>query len=492
MLDKHAKRTETADSARYLRDQEEMRRVSLVLLGEYRKLYPVFKLQGAHVSNIENEKKLLRELRKGIEEDPAVFNFLKDFPDQEKDKLVKLGMAVGLGRDLKKVEGLVVKIFDESYIQSQTQEDKRTLKKNLPEAVLEFLPERLVIKTDPNGVIEEITNRFQEQYETIGKKIDIQKKILIKYEEISDKLKKDLQSSDEQTKLAALIMSIIMETGIRPGKPGTSSKKRSKDGEATSTYGAITLLPEHISFLKDTEVELRFPGKSGTINVSSIQNKDIILLLKKYVEHTQSVIEGEDSTGPKAVFTTNDGKTLTPEFLRRYVKKLGVQGLRPTDFRKLRSTQAVLNSLNSQLEGLYNRISQAVNNQTEDLRERVVQEVISTVKEAYKHAERTLSHEDVKTTIDHYINPTPLLEFLSKGTISKDLKEAIVNNKTTLSFDPQVFIDQAMNRKTPDAGILKTSSDGNQKMVAVLYKLAKLASSTRMLVPTREQYTFRY
>lgn len=496
MLDRYAKRKDTEDSLRYEQDMQAMKENSLLELKEFRGLYPTFKLNGGHVSEIESDKVKLKKLKEMLEQDPKVTNYLSKFSETDRSKLIKLAMAISVNEDLRKtlpkLEKLAIAIFNDDFVSRETQSGRETLKKNIPEQLLEFLPERIVIKTDPNGVIEEITNRFQEQYETIGKKIAIQKKILTKYTEISDKLRQDLNSSDEQTKLAALIMSIIMETGIRPGKPGTSSKKRSKDGEASATYGAITLLPEHISFLKDTDVELRFPGKSGTINVSKIQNKDVILLLRKYVEHTQSVIEGEQVESPKAVFTTSEGKTLSPEFLRRYVKQLGVHGLRPTDFRKLRSTQAVLNSLNSQLEGLYNRISQAVNNQTENLKERIVQEVMETVREAYKHAEKTLSHEDVKTTIEHYINPGPLLEFLSKGKISNDLKEAVVDNKTTLSFDPEVFIKEALSRKTAQEGLIKTSSDGNKKIVTVLFRLAKMASLTKPLLDSSEKYQFRF
>jgi predicted transcriptional regulator len=492
MTDKFAKRKETVDSARYEKDISARDSYSKEQLALFRELYPIFKISSKSVVNIKNDKEKVKILKEVLVTESEVTDFLESYPETNRDSLLKLGVAVALGKNIAKVESLAISVFNDIYVTKEISSDTQQLKNKLPEQVLEFLPDKITIKTDPDGVINEITNRFQEQYETIGKKIDLQKKILSKYNDISAKIKKDLNSEDEQTKLAALIMAIIMETGIRPGKPGTSSKKKSKDGTSIDTFGATTLTPDHISFLKDSEVELTFPGKSGTINVASIQNKDLITILKRYVEHTQSLITGEEGSAPRSVFTTSDGKTLSQDFLRRYVKKLGVQGLRPTDFRKLRSTQAVLNSLNSQLEGLYNRISQAISNQTENLKERIVEEVMSTVKQAYKHAEKTLSHDNVRTTIDHYVNPSLLLNFLSTGKVADNLKSAIVDSKTVLSFDPEVFVQQAMARKSAQPDLVKTSSDGNKRMISILYKLAKLASSTKKLINSSDHYSFRF
>ena len=92
------------------------------------------------------------------------------------------------------------------------------LRAAIPEELRNFLPENIVVEVDETGNIERITDRFENEHLTLGKKIDKMHALVRDYNKIAKQVKKDLKSGDEVMKLSALITAIMMETGIRPGK----------------------------------------------------------------------------------------------------------------------------------------------------------------------------------------------------------------------------------------------------------------------------------
>lgn len=307
----------------------------------------------------------------------------------------------------------------------------------LPGEVKALLPKNIVVKVDEDGHITKMTDRFSNAHENLAKKIDKMRELAVRYNGIVKKVKKDLKSSDELTRLSALITSIIMETGIRPGKIGQGFTKL-VDGEELSidTFGAITLGPTHVRFIRDNFAELDFPGKKGTVNIALLTDPQVIGLLKTYVDKALT------SQVP-FVFITEKGEQYGYKHFQRYFRTQVFSGIAPSDFRKLKATQAVLDHLNTEQEALYERVRAFSETEIDNLKERVTEEVVKVVQDAYVKATQALSHEEAKTTIEQYINPEVVLRFLSQGKIEKDLRRAILEQKNQLSFNPEVFIERA-------------------------------------------------
>ncbi len=95
-----------------------------------------------------------------------------------------------------------------------------------------------------------------------------------------------------------------METGIRPGKEGNAAFK-TVNGEKVEveTFGAITLGPGHVKFIRDNFAQLEFIGKKGSVNTAQLADVDILKVLNEYVRRAMS-------SGSKYVFVTKAGRPL--------------------------------------------------------------------------------------------------------------------------------------------------------------------------------------
>jgi len=299
------------------------------------------------------------------------------------------------------------------------------------------------------GNIKEINDLFGNKSYTLAKKIKSQKKLINKYNTIVKKIQKDMTSDEEVVKLSAVITSIIMETGIRPGQIGNRVVRvvKGKDVEI-ETFGATTLSPSHVKFVKANFAELKFEGKKGTVNTASLSNKDLIKVLKDYVNNALK-------SGSDYIFVTREGKQYTYQDLTKYFRK-NFKGFKITDFRKLRATQEVFDALNEDRSEMLRQIKEVAKEETEDLTQRVVEIIASTINNAHERAQVALSHDSSSTTQKAYINPQVLLRFLSTATMQKTLKDCVVAGKTKLHFDPMMFIREA--QKTASRKFFYTGS----------------------------------
>jgi hypothetical protein len=336
----------------------------------------------------------------------------------------------------KKVYEVVSTVANLAYQVQQVSEAQENIRTSIPETMREFLPKNIVIEVDKDGTIQKITDRFENQYETLDLKISRQHKLIRNYNKIVKKVKKDLRSPDERIRMAALVTSIIMETGIRPGQEKNKATV-TVDGDRVEveTFGATTLGPKHVSFLKDF-AELKFVGKKGTVNTASLSNRDAIKVLKDFVK---SAKDGK----AKYIFTTEDGEKFKYSHLKTYFNHTVFKSLKITDFRKLKATETVLKMLHEEQEDLYRRILKFSDLAKGQVEERIAQEVADTLNTAYTRAQEALSHEDVATTIGAYVNPEVLLEFLSKGRVDKDIKKAVLEGKKKLVFNTDAFLEKA-------------------------------------------------
>lgn len=316
-------------------------------------------------------------------------------------------------------------------------ESQAPLREAIPSEFRDFLPDNIVVEVDKSGTIERITDRFENEHLTLGKKIDKMHSLVRDYNKIAKQVKRDLKSGDEIIKLSALITAIIMETGIRPGKEGNAAFK-TVDGEKVEieTFGAITLGPSHVKFVRDNFAEIEFVGKKGGHNTATLSDAQIIKLLKAQTTKAK---------GGKYIFVTSKGQKVVYSDLQRYFRER-FKGVSPTDFRKLRATDAVLTALRAEQTELYKKIQGFKETAKTDLKSRVVGAIVETLNKAIDVAQAALSHDSATTTRKAYINPEIILRFLSTGQVEDSLEKAILQGKPTLSFDPEVFATRAMGK----------------------------------------------
>jgi len=181
-----------------------------------------------------------------------------------------------------------------------------------------------------------------------------------------------------------MITSILMETGIRPGKAGNSAVVIQGDQKVSvETFGAVTLGPGHIRFLRDGFAELEFVGKKGAVNMATLSDPALIKMLHSYVEQAR---KGGSST----IFVTAEGERFPYSSLDSYMRSR-LKFLRTTDFRKLRSTEVVLESLYDGQQDLYRQIQSFVSSETDDLHGRIIEAINATISSAVGAAQKALS-----------------------------------------------------------------------------------------------------
>lgn len=313
---------------------------------------------------------------------------------------------------------------------------QRNVRDTIPVELRAFLPDTIVVDVDEDGNIKKINDMFGNKTYTLSEKIRVQTKLIRKYNTIVKKVQKDLKSRDEMTRLSAVITSVIMETGIRPGKIGNGCVQVVDGKEvAVETFGAITLNTSHVDFVRANFAELKFKGKKGTINTATISDSNIIKILKDYVKNALD-------KGSNYIFVNDEGVQYNYSDLIDYFRE-NFKGFKITDFRKLRATQVVFDGLKEERDEMLRQIKAIAEEETEELTQKVVEIIAGTINKAHERAQMALSHDKSTTTKKSYINPQVLLRFLSTSSVQNTLKDCITSGKTKLHFDPMVFIREA-------------------------------------------------
>ena len=348
--------------------------------------------------------------------------------------------------------------------------------------LLDYLPNNLIVDVDDTGLITKLFSMYDNKLSDLEDKIEIQEDLVGKFQKVKKIIYEDLaeQVNGDPTvesdaylavkrKTLGLIAAIALETGLRPspvkkqtdeaggsslknkilldstGKPVlTNEGKKQYFKEEVETYGVASLKKEHITFLKtQLAVHLKFSGKRGIVNVSKITDQQI-------KEQLEILVAGTGSTTPtvsKSLFLLPDGKKITQTDIVVYFERLayraGLKKLRITDFRKLKAVNVIHENLKSQKDKLYRDIAALRTYETDIAKVEIAKLVLKTVDRAYKEAQKSLSHSKVNETINSYVNPSLLLNFLSSGSVEDTIEKAL-GNKTTLKFDPNVFMAQAL------------------------------------------------
>ena len=355
----------------------------------------------------------------------------------------------------------------------------------ISQEMMKYLPPKLIVDVDPDGEIDQVSDLFANKHKDIKAKMRSMRILIDKYNHIVKSVKKDLQSTNVDTRMKAVILMIVLETGVRPGGIGTSNLKDSEgktlyDEELeepiqVDTFGASALNLSSISKVLKGAVEFEFLGKSSTKNFIRVTQPQVVKIITELSQDTD-VGRADLMFGQKFLFKNSNGNIVSNDSLNNYFKKLvGGEGLVLTDFRKLKATQAVFDHLKSKQKSLLEDIKSFVEDEKENLKERVAEEVSLVISEAIESAKVALSHSDSDVTIGQYINPLVVMKFLSEGSLDKDLQHAVITNPRHLKFDPQTFIHQAMNIKT--SSLVRTAFSGWSKKANLLDTLEDLENS---------------
>jgi DNA topoisomerase IB len=325
-------------------------------------------------------------------------------------------------------------------------DEREAIEAALPKTFLKFLPKTLIVEVDKNKKITAIKSKFAEKLDDIGAKIERQKLLLQGLTKLETKVKKDLLSPDHDTKMKALIVYLMLDTGIRPGDEDNKIKLKDIDlddleeGEEVDqyleTYGATTLNKHHIQFIRENYVSLEFIGKKGVINIATISDVVLAKALKDLVDKTKA------NKKSNYLFLDSEGKVFSQPKVTEYLRSI-IPGLNLTDFRKLKSTRVLLEALRQKQEMITGMIYDITQDQVADVKGEIVDVIADVVEQAYKESVKALSHQSMNTTIKSYINPQVILNFLATGKVA-DKIEDIVFKDQKLVFDPQVFITQAL------------------------------------------------
>ena len=349
--------------------------------------------------------------------------------------------------------------------------------------LLDYLPNNMIVEVDDTGTISKLFSMYDNKLSDLKDKINIQEELMDKFELVKKKIYLDLKeepTGDPETdsesfiivkrKLLALIAAVALETGLRPAPVknlkdesgeefgedagGMSFKKTLKkdlspegkkqyEKNLIETYGIATLKPEHIKFFdKALSANLKFYGKRGVENASKLTKPELVKELEKLVN-----IASGNVGGPKSLFVLPNGKLVTNTDIVVYFESLAhkasLKRLKITDFRKLKAVSTIHQSLVSQQRYMYKQIAKLRSVETELAKVEIAKIVMKTVDVAYKEAQKSLSHSSVNETINSYINPKLLLNFLSSGGVESAIEKSLIG-KTSLKFDPEVFMIQAL------------------------------------------------
>ena len=361
-------------------------------------------------------------------------------------------------QDEKVLLNRITALAESATEKQQLSKARSNLTSIVPEKILGYLPTNLVVNTDPQGQILDVYTRFANKEKNLGIKIEKQKafmKVKSRFEAI---LNNQMRSNDPKTRMKALIIAIMYETGVRPGEVGKGHSTVTQRYEMVNgvkvkleepiveefdTFGAISLLPEHIKIINGV-ANLVFHGKAGTVNKAYINNmelnKQLIEVVKKFVGPINSPLFSVDGT----IFTQ---ATLT-EYYKKLLEAAGfpeseTKGHTLTDMRKLKSSTTLHQALLDEKEDLNEKLLEIEDIYSDKALKQIQKVIVESLERAFTKSETALNHTTMSMTINSYINPKILLNyFQNSGDIDESFAD-IIENDGILKFNLRDFVNQA-------------------------------------------------
>jgi len=349
-------------------------------------------------------------------------------------------VALGLIK-LRDAKAAVVKIANKWFMESSIQDVSNVFEEGGYEPdFLQFLPPGVSFKIGPTRDVQSIIETFgreKKNWETMSKKLAF---IAERFNAIVRSVKSDMKSSDEVTRLCALMTAITIETGLRPGEVGNmSSVKDPETGEKVDveTFGVTTLQRRHVKFIRENFMEIRFIGKKGTENITHLSDSDILGALNEAVESTS--LAGDTAM----LFVTKSGEHVGYSEMNKYVSsKWG--DITPTDFRKLKATRTFYDKLRNRVAEMKQEIASKLGSSKAKLKQSVIDRIMAALEHAASDAQKALSHLDWKTTIKSYVDPRVVVNFLNQGGLDDTLDDILIRGKNVvLTFNFDAFVGSA-------------------------------------------------
>jgi len=382
----------------------------------------------------------------------SVKGFLGKFdPTGSKQTVIlqRIRDAVFGGNQSKVWEKLHNTIF-ESYVAWKQEKAKEPLyQTGLPEDVVRKLfPKSFAVDVDPDRNIVQEFEVFGSEKRSLERKRRSMLKIIENWNRLTEQVNKDLQAEDPQRRLTALVTSLIMATGIRVGGGRTQLKDESgkavKDEEGNpvymDTFGATTLKPEHIKFIRDDYMLIEFPGKAGTVNIAGLSDPQIVAAIKEQLSNVKDTLSGEADKS-ELLFRTKDGRKVSGDLVNAYIQRILGPEVSAHSFRHLKATETFFSRLKARESHLAKKLLEIKKAAIDDLRGHVVSEIYNALWSTAEETREMLSHEDVGTTLEYYIHPRVILNFLSGAGLDKALDVVVGEGRgLKLKFDPVEFV----------------------------------------------------
>ena len=331
------------------------------------------------------------------------------------------------------------------FVNEKLRELREPFSEVLPEEFLSFFPPTMTINLDPQGQLDGLCSRFGNMMETLEVKHQKMLDLMAGQSQILANIQAGLMNPiGSLTHADATALSVLYETGIRPGGEGgifidpSSQRKVKRDAPGAvffPTYGVTDLEVRHVTF-SGGGAALQFPGKMSSINKAFVKEPRTVRSLKDYVEWAKA-------DGVRRVLRVRD-KSGVRNYEYADIRKAAnkYDGLNPTDFRKYKATTATYDALKEQQADLYREIRSYA--ESPDVKVLIVKSIEKMVSGILRHAQQTLSHDDVETTIDAYLNPRVLLRFLATSSVESSLKKQVMSGDFVVKFDPVVFLKAAL------------------------------------------------
>ena len=231
------------------------------------------------------------------------------------------------------------------------------------------------------------------------------------------KVKKDLKSSDPETALTALVVSLMDHTAERIGNPTSA--------EENEHYGVTGWQKSHVSFGKGGHASIKYTGKSGVEQSKKVTDKAILTALKNAYEAC------EDDDG--SLFEHPTGK-VTAAKVNAYLKPFGISA---KDIRGLHANV----TMREQLKAVRAKGGKL----PEDKKERA-KKLKDEFKAALEATAEAVGHE-ASTLEKQYLTPGTADSYLKDGTVMAEMHKKASFDEITMRvaarYEQATWIRQA-------------------------------------------------
>lgn len=446
------------------------------------------KNQKTHATKAVREfKKLLKTLQKkvtleGFSTKAKLKKYLAVFPEVDKYLDVFMGTSQESEGD-KSVRNntlnLLVSLVFEEEVLTNVQSDRlfrlakkgfefqllwveqESLRDRVPQEIRKFLPRNLTFDLDEGGNITQVRDRVGGEMRDLLHKEALLQEMISKYNDLVDEVKADMQSRFWDEQISAILTAIMMETGIRPG--GNAPGRTTRGQQEIATFGARSLRPRHIQDFREDLISIEFKGKGAVDNTAEITDIDIINALTPYIDRAKADVGlggNADPASQMPIFRGLGGEVYDIKQLRGYIKsKINSKNLEPRDFRRLKATRSFYEHFEECQEKFHEEVRDLAKAGTANLKQVVAERVSDFINSAVQKAAGHLSHVQMQNTIDYYVSPMIVLNFLSQGYVEKNIQTAIVKGFDTISFDMDKFIKVSKLYGTKKYPLGKSATD---------------------------------